>query len=221
MRTLFGWLVLTCMFAAAGSYAWKHIRHAALAATSHPVPALQEKAPTYAEQQEANTTVTVHGPLMDYVARGGTPQEVETLQYNPPKQLAAEPAAKTIPGGSLRILQQTFPVRHAVQLRFEVPAGAVRPFLRGNYRSFWKPGTPAPEADAAVEFLLLNKDQYEAFLNGRTGDATFSAEDAQAQEVNASLPPVLGNPAEYHLIFRNNSHDRGKKMVQADLRLDF
>ncbi len=41
------------------------------------------------------------------------------------------------------------------------------------------------------------------------------------QEVNTYLPPTFAQPARYYLVFRNNSRANGKKLVQADFRVDF
>ena len=85
-----------------------------------------------------------------------------------------------------------FGVAKVVKLSFEVPANASNPQLKGTYRSFVKQGgTLSSGTDADVEFLVLNQKQYDDFLNGRPGEAVFSAEDSHEQEVNTSLPPTL------------------------------
>jgi len=223
VKTLVGWLVFSFVFVVVGSYTWMHLRHAALA-PPYQLPQ-QESAPSYTEEQEARGIVTIHGPLLDYMARDGT-AKIETLQFVAPKArttgaMNKPPAIGAAAASTIKILEQTFVVRTAVQLPFEIPAHTASPKLCGNYQSFWKPGTSARTADADVELLLLNEQQYSAFLNGRPGEATFAAEDAVNQEVNAFLPPTLDRPAEYHLIFRNNSSQLGKKLVQADFQIDF
>ena len=77
------------------------------------------------------------------------------------------------------------------------------------------------EASADVEFLLLNQQQFDTLLSGHESDAVFSADDAHNQEVNTYLPPTFAQPARYYPVFRNNSRANGKKLVQADFRVDF
>ncbi len=128
----------------------------------------------------------------------------------------------SVVGTSNAILHQTFGVAGIVNMPFEVPAHASNPQLHGTYRSFMKQaGMETDESAADVEFLLLNEQQYGAFLEGKPAEAMFSAEDTHNQEVNAGLPPTLNEPAKYHLVFRNNSRGKAKKVVQADFRMDF
>jgi len=159
--------------------------------------------------------------LAGYMSVQGPPK-VET---RPP--LSHQPSASDHVGGSVvatsnAILHQTFRVAGIVNLPFEVPAHASNPQLRGTYRSYLKQnGSPSSDASGDVEFLLLNEQQYGEFLNGRAGEAVFSAEDAHRLEVNTGLPPTFDQAAKYHLIFRNNSRNLGKKVVEADFRIDF
>ena len=134
---------------------------------------------------------------------------------------AMAPALASIARGlELRIEKKD--ARSTVQLAFEVPAHAATPRLRGSYESFVKQADhEESDTDAEVEFLVLNEQQFADFLKQRAGEATFSAEDAHAHEVNTSLPPTLNQPEKYHLIFRNNSRGPEKKFVQADFRMEF
>jgi hypothetical protein len=218
MKRLLGWLVASFVLLFIGSYAWNHRPHGAAAPVAE-----QSAAPegTYAEVQEAQKTVTVTGPLADYMARM-KPGNVETLQPTVYKATPSDHVGGSAVGTSNEILHQTFGVAGVVSLLFEVPAHAATPHLRGTYRSFVKQsGTESRDATADVEFLLLNEPQYGDFLAGRASEAVFSAEDAHDQEVNTGLPPTINKPAKYYLVFRNNSHGAGKKFVQADFRVDF
>ncbi len=177
---------------------------------------------TVDEAQEAHGPGTFAGPLADYVS-SKIGLKVETLRYKP---VASDHVGGSVVGTSSGILHQTFGVRDIVQLAFEVPAHAATPQLRGNYRSFLeRAGAQTSDEGADVEFLVLNEQQYNDFLNGHPGEAAFSAEDAHDQDVNTELPPTFGQPARYHMVFRNNSsnngHGTGKKFVQADFRIDF
>jgi hypothetical protein len=189
--------------------------------------------PTYAEAQEAQKLVTMTGPLADYMAHHpgasqspeAEPQAespMETLAATPVRPVASDHVGGSVAGGSLHILNRTFHVRSTVQLAFEVPAHAATPRLHGTYESFFKQAeSQAADSDAEIEFLVLNEQQFADFVKQRSGEATFSADEAHAQEVNTSLPPTLGQPAKYHLIFRNNSRGPKRKFVQADFRMEF
>ena len=228
MRTLFSSLVTLLVLILTASYAWTHMRHVSLVA-----PAVQSKGaptpPTHAEAPEAQKLVTMTGPLANYMAHqeGSSPSpeaqaQVETLEELPARPVAFDHVGGSVVGSSVRILNRTFRVRSAVQVTFEVPAHAATPRLRGHYESFFKQsGGQAGNTDADIELLVLNEQQFADFLNKRAGEATFSADDSYAQEVNTSLPPTIGQPEKYHLIFRNNSRGPEKKFVQADFRMEF
>lgn len=189
--------------------------------------------PDYAEAREAQKLVTMAGPLADYMAHHqGAPQssdadsqaqtQVETLADVPGTTVASDHVGGSVVGSSLRILHRTFRVPSTVQVTFVVPAHAATPRLRGSYESFFKQaGSEESNTNADIEFLVLNEQQFADFLNKRAGEATFSADDAHAQEVNTSLPPTVDQPAKYHLIFRNNSRGPERKFVQADFRMEF
>ncbi|HZQ95080.1 MAG TPA: hypothetical protein VFA67_08720 [Candidatus Sulfotelmatobacter sp.] len=142
-------------------------------------------------------------------------RQVETVTWVP---TASDHVGGSVVGSTIPILHKRFGVRSAVQVAFEVPAHAACPRLRGTFQSSAKPGG---DPDAPVEFLVLNEQQYSDFLSRHSGNSTFAAEEAPAGEVNASLPPTLGQAAKYHLVFRNNSRADGKKFVQADFRMEF
>ena len=189
--------------------------------------------PTYAEAQEAQKLVTMAGPLADYMAQHqGTSQsaeaepqaesQVETLEGTTAQPVASDHVGGSVVGSSLRIVNRTFRVQSTVQVTFEVPAHAATPRLRGTYESFFKQaGSQESDTDAEIECLVLNEQQFADFLNKRAGEATFSADDAHAQEVNTSLPPTVNQPEKYHLIFRNNSRGPERKFVHADFRMEF
>lgn len=232
MRTLFSSLVTLLVLILTASYAWTHMRKASLIAPATAIPVENRfTPPTYAEAQEAQRLVTMSGPLADYMAHHqGTSQspeagpqaesQVETLEEAPAKTVvASDHVGGSVVGSSLRIVNRTFRVQSTVQVTFEVPAHAATPRLRGTYESFFKQA--GSDTDAEIECLVLNEQQFADFLNRRAGEATFSADDAHAQEVNTSLPPTVNQPEKYHLIFRNNSRGPEKKFVKADFRMDF
>jgi hypothetical protein len=224
MKQRTNWLVAGCVLVFVVAFVWTHRQYSAAAG---PTPAQQEAQTdaTYDQVHEAQRAVTVAGPLADYMARQ-EPRKVETLQPVSHKATALDHVGGSVVGTSSAILHQTFAVASIVSLSFEVPAHAASPQLRGTYRSFVNPAGGKPgeteSSDAAnVEFLVLNEAQYAEFLDGRDSEAIFSADDAHDQEVNAGLPPTVNQPAKYYLVFRNSSPKAGKKVVQADFRIDF
>lgn len=224
MRSLFGLLVMGFVMVVGGTYAWNRMRQVPLVAPAVVPKKTLENAPTYAEAQQAQQSVTMVGPLADYMAKEApaaapNAQQVETLTWVP---TASDHVGGSVVGSTIPILHKTFRVRSTVQMAFEVPAHAASPRLRGTFQSSLKPGGGGGiDPEAAVEFLVLNEPQYSDFLNRRSGESTFAADDAPAGEVNASLPPTMNQPARYHLLFRNNSHGAEKKFVQADFRMEF
>jgi len=225
VKGLFGLFLTAMVVLFGGIYAWKHVRQAPLAPPAQPQVA---ENPTYAEAQEAQKTVAFTGPLADYMARRqGAPeaqaaQPVETLQVVPAKPSESDHVGGSVVGTSMPILETSFRVRGAVQVPFEVPAHAASPRLRGSYRSFQKvAGEQNGDSGAEIAFLVLNDQQFNDFVNGRAGEATFSADDARQQEVNTGLPPTMNQAQKYHLLFLNNSQGRDKKFVRADFRMEF
>jgi hypothetical protein len=221
MNKWFAWLAAGLVLTLGGSYAWTHRRHVRVVAMPAPpvtAPA-GGTAPSYEEARQAQQLVTVTGPLADYMTNR-KPERVETLQSSAYRPTAADRVGESPVGTSKDILHKTFSVTGVVDLPFELPPHAANPELRGSYRSFVGQTGNQAGADARVEFLVFNQQQFADFLNGRPDDALFSAEDAQAQDVNFSMPPTFNEPAKYYLVFRN-SGGAGKKMVEADFRIDF
>jgi hypothetical protein len=236
MKTIFGCLVVTCVLVLGASYAWVHRNHMAEAVATPVVAPAPSTIPTdYEEAKAARGAAPIAGPLADYMSRNKsssieTLEPIQTVPSTEPAQSAQTIAHRVSAsdhvsgdspvGTSSGVLHQTFGVTKAVSLAFEVPPHASTPQLRGTYHSFVKKADGA-SSDAEVEFLLLNERQYADLVTGHGGEAVFSAEDADSQEVNTSLPPTMDKPAKYYLVFRNNSPSAGKKFVQADFRVDF
>jgi hypothetical protein len=234
MKRLLGWLTAGCVLVLAGAFTWSHRDRIAEAVAAPATPPTQAET-TYSEVKEPQQIVGVTGPLADYVLRQKPVEILKPVQLTRPAQPASpvsltpgalDRVGESPVGTSNAILHQTFKVAGIVNLPFEVPAHAANPQLRGTYHSFLKAGgkqteTEASGAAADVEFLVLNAQQYSDFLNGHGGQAIFSVEDTHNQEVNTGLPPTLGQPAKYYLVFRNNSRTAAKTVVQADFRVDF
>jgi hypothetical protein len=209
-------LVLSFILVLGCSYAWIHFRHLATVSMAEQ-PASTE--PSYSEAEDANKMVTVAGPMADYLQRQKA-SGIVTVEPISRRSIAFDHVGSSPVGTSDPFLHKTFAVANVVDVPFEIPPHAANPQLRGTYHSFVT-DTHDVGSPADVEFLLLNEKQYFDFLSGRPGEAVFSAADAPDQEVNTSMSPTFGKPAKYYLIFRNNSRPGGKKVVQADFRVDF
>ncbi len=224
------WMAAGCVLAIAVLYSWTHRLQIAesVAAPQGPV------AKVYTDSSEAEVVqgmVTITGPLADYVSRQ-SPASMQTPQPSNSASPSSTPSDKPPQmdlvgdsnpvGTSTPILHKTFEVAAIVNLPFVIPAHAANPQLHGTYRSFLpRSRGGVDERSADVELLLLNQQQYDTLLSGHESDTVFSAEEADSQEVNTDLPPTFAQPARYYLVFRNNSRANGKKLVQADFRVDF
>jgi hypothetical protein len=236
MKSLFVTLVTLCAMVLFGVYAWNSMKKVPLVA-----PAVvakqsnnQPESPLLDAPPEAQHPVKFAGPLATYMDRqqgaagdsgtgSGLMGLVENLEPPPPaKPNPADLVGGSVVGTTSTILHKKFRVHTAAQLGFVVPAHAATPHLRGIYQSFVSVGgAPVSDSAADIDFLVLNEQQFADFLHGHTGDATFSVDEAHVQEVNASLPPTIGQPVRYHLVFRNTSRQRQNKLVEADFRMEF
>lgn len=233
------WLTTSLVLVIGASYAWTHKGHFLPGFAAERPP--QQPEATYAEAEEAQKLVVVTGPLADAMLRQ-KPANLVTLQPIAQQTTAAGDAGQSPVGSSTELLHKTFRVNAIVDLPFEIPAHAATPTLHGTYRSFLAPSgsrqsnlepSGGQQGDSAshvaissdtaadVDFLVLNERQFGDFINGRPGDAMFSADSAHDGEVNFSLPPTLSKSSWYYLVFRNASPAADKKVVQADFRVDF
>jgi len=152
-----------------------------------------------------------------FVASACQKQKPPEPQVAPLERMGQSPVGTTQP-----VLNKAVAVRTSAAFSFEIPAHAAMPRLRGSYKSFaTKVGIQADEDSANVDFMVLTEDQYADFLRGSTADMLFSAPPSHDQNVDISLPPSLNQPERLYLVFRNTPGGDPKKIVQADLSVDF
>lgn len=223
MRSLFGLMVSGLILLFLGYSGWMHFKQStdSVELQAGPITEQARKAQqAYSDPQDANQPVSMAGPLANFM-KGKLvtkPEDIETVIYEP---TASDHVGGSVVGTRNEVLHQTFLVAGTVDLPFEVPAHAYNPQLHGSFRSFIQAGGAPTTAPGDVDFLLLNEEQYAALIGGHPSDALFSADASHDQEVNANLPPTLNQPLNYHLIFRNTSPKAGKRVVKADLQIDF
>jgi hypothetical protein len=163
----------------------------------------------------------VEGPLAEWIEKA---EKANPLRKpDPPrKPHPSDHIAPSPVGTGSEIVRKTFAVTSTAKFLFEVPPHAASPQLHGTYRSFAKDsGVQSSDESADVDLLLMNDQQYADFLSGNPADTVYSVDASHDQDVNFGLPATLNQPAHYYLVFRNSSARAGKKVVQADFRVDF
>lgn len=141
----------------------------------------------------------------------------------PPPAVADFDRAGPSPSGTNQsVLQKTFTIHASEIFPLEMPARAAMPRLTGNYKSYvTKVGIQSSDAAANVDFFVLTQDQYADFTRDGTIDSLFSAKASHDQRVDVSLPPSMTEPKKFYLIFRSTPGGDPKKVVKADLSINF
>ena len=171
--------------------------------------------------KDKDKTIAVMGPLAQWMDKSSPAEEVEKprplRKPNPKDRIAPSPV-----GTSTAIVHKTFAVASAAKFAFEVPAHAAAPQMHGTFHSFAQAaGVENNDEGGDVDLLLMNDQQYADFAGGRPSDVVYSIDASHDQDVSFGLPATLDRPVQYYLVFRNASSSAGKKVVQADFRVDF
>jgi hypothetical protein len=183
------------------------------------------------QDQAKDKMVKFAGPLAELMDKSQSneanaedkPQKPAPLRKPHPRDLIAPSPV----GTSTAIVHKTFSVSSASNFAFQVPPHAASPQLRGSYHSFVPASRDHPNNDQSnddlgdVDLLLMNDEQYASYLHGQPADVVYSVDSSHDQDVSLGLPATLDRPAQYYLVFRNSSGSRGRKIVQADFRVDF
>jgi hypothetical protein len=217
-RTL-SWLLVMAVLVVGYSYYQNHSPQLKAQAIAR----LQEVAPKPDVQDPGPNTVMgpVVSPLQVLMAKDdGSPKTDEPVRpwkAHPNDHIAPSPV-----GTGATIVHKTFAVTTAAQFLFDVPAHAASPQLHGTYHSFPKDsGLQSADEGGDIDLLLMNEQQYTDFLSGRPADVVYSVDSSHDQDVSFGLPATQDLPVRYYLVFRNNPDSPGKKVVQADFRVDF
>jgi hypothetical protein len=215
MQKGFAWLIAAAVCFGGYSYYRDHY-------SSPKKPVSQDVPETETEAKPdlpgSDKAVTVAGPLAEWM------DKVNPLHKDPPprKPHPSDHIAPSPVGTSSAIVHKTFSVTAAAKFPFEIPAHAASPQLHGTYRSFvQQAGVQSSDEGADIDLLLMNERQYADYLHGHPADTVYSVDSSHDQDINFGLPATLDHPVQYYLLFRNSSSAAGKKIVQADFRVDF
>ncbi len=198
--------------------------HAAVSSQEVPSPPADDQQPGVDAKPGLPDTrqyVAVKGPLANWMDKVNpwhkAPQPVAPRVPSPSDHVADSPV-----GTSTAIVRKTFAITSAAKFVFEVPPHAASPQLNGSYRSFTQQaGSQSSDDSADVDLLLMNAEQYADFAGGHPADVVYSVDSSHEQDVAFGLPATFDKPAQYYLVFRNSPGHAGKKVVQADFRVDF
>jgi len=220
VHKVFAWLLVGAALVAGYSYYRNH-------------PS-QAKAQTTDQSQEAeskpNAQVSIQpmivSPLQVLMDKaegtlGAKEEPRQQWKAHPNDHISPSPVGT---GGA--IVHKTFTVTSTAQFLFEIPPHAASPQLHGTYHSFPKNSVVQSNVQSAdetgdIDLLLMNDQQYTDFLSGRPADLVYSVDSSHDQDVSLGLPATQDLPVRYYLVFRNNPNNPGKKVVQADFRIDF
>jgi hypothetical protein len=216
VHRVLGWILVGVALVAGCTYYQKHSSQLKNWATGRPqdpdiTPAAPDPVPTTA-------IVSPLEALMDKASTSQTEEEPRRpWKAHPSDHIAPSPV-----GTSTVVVHKTFAVTSTAKFLFEVPPHAASPQFHGTYHSYAKvSGVQSSDEDGDVDLLLMNDQQYADFLHGNPADVVYSVDSSHDQDVSFGLPSTMDRPVQYYLVFRNSSSSAGKRVIQADFRVDF
>jgi hypothetical protein len=120
-------------------------------------------------------------------------------------------------------LHKTFTLQGYEKFNFTVPAHTIRPTLRGSFVSFSQVNGAGitSNKNANVELMLLNDQEFDDFVNSRSGNTTYATDPSFNQVVEFAVPATYDQPQNYSLVFRNPPGGPKSKLVKADFTISF
>jgi len=122
-----------------------------------------------------------------------------------------------------KLLNKVFPINKYVQFAFVVPPHQSNTRLRGAFRSFTKRRDPdsTSGSTAGLDLMVLDDQQFQAFLHGQPQTAAYELDSVHEQEVDWRVPTTYADPQTYHLVFSNPGSATKIKFVEADFTVSF
>jgi hypothetical protein len=224
MRSRFGHLLIGLLLLATGGYflksaiqGWKPLwRQSTVAA--HPAPAVTDalKSDLATEAAKLQAYGVLTNPALAQAEDAAPSAESNTAAAAPvsARNRYIEPVNRTPASGPNHFLHQRFSLRSYQGFAFEVPAHAIHPMLHGGFKS------SAGGQNADIELLLLNQQEFDEFIHGRPGSATFTAEASDGGEVDWSLRSSVAEALKYYLVFRNPAARPRTTLVDANFTVN-
>jgi hypothetical protein len=127
------------------------------------------------------------------------------------------------PKDPVNFLRKTFPVKDYEKFEFEILPHSNHPRLSGSFRSFVARSSGATVSDdsANVNLLVLSPDEFAAFTQGNSGNATYSIEGSHERRLDFDFASTSDQPQKYYLVFSNPKGGVQNKFVDADFTLSF
>lgn len=110
-----------------------------------------------------------------------------------------------------------------IQFPFEVPAHVVAPQLKGEFSSFIQGAGGARISDetADVELMVMNEEQYDAFVQKLGAESVYAIEPSHDHGVEIILPTTRDSSVRYYAVFRRTTDGKAPIWVKSDLTIEF
>jgi len=171
-----------------------------------------------ATPEDPGPIATVVSPL---TALTKTSADTQPPAPAPPSPSPADHVDATQLPAPNHFLHKQFTLTDRSDFAFSVPQHIVNPSLRGSFRAFTKNNPDSTNRKPAkIDLALMNEQEFEDLVHGRSGAATYEVESSSSQAVNYAIPPTHDRPERYHLVFQG-SRRSSVAVVDADFTVTF
>lgn len=187
--------------------------------STEPPKAVEVKAAT---PEDPGPIATVVSPIMTLTGKpAGTQKAADTQEAAAPAGMAPADHVDASLKPPDHFLHKQFTVTDGSEFGFTVPPHAGNPILRGSFRAFTKDSSDsAGSKPAAIDLMVMNEEEFDDFVHGRSYDATYEADSSPNLTVQYAMPHTLDRARVYHLVFRNSRGSR-TTLVVADFTVSF
>jgi hypothetical protein len=191
------------------------VRRPVVAKVANLASAKQPQKVEAAPPEDLGDLVTATGPLIVWT-RDGQEHEAAAQAAVSHEAQSTSHGVGALAEKPANSLHEVFPISDRASFAFVIPPHQVNPKLHGHFRSFIKGIHSVSQSDktAAVDLMVFNQQEFDDFVHGRPGGATYELDSAQNQTVDFVLPTTGDQPGAYHLVFLNPT--RTPRMVEAD-----